>query len=141
MIVLIRIAGLVNMKQELEETLFRMRMRKKYTCVILNETPEVMGMIAKVRNLVAYGKINEETLVSLIKARAKKIGDSKAKIENAEKIAKEVLAGKNLEDLGIKPFFGLHPARGGIKNTKLHYPKGVLGDNKEDINKLIGKML
>ncbi len=98
-------------------------------------------MIAKVRNLVAYGKINEETLVSLIKARAKKIGDSKAKIENAEKIAKEVLAGKNLEDLGIKPFFGLHPARGGIKNTKLHYPKGVLGDNKEDINKLIGKML
>ncbi len=35
MIVLIRIAGLVNMKQELEETLFRMRMRKKiYLCYI-----------------------------------------------------------------------------------------------------------
>lgn len=36
---------------------------------------------------------------------------------------------------------GLHPPRGGFKkSTKLEYPKGILGKNK-DINKLIERML
>ena len=55
-------------------------------------------------------------------------------------MAKDILAGKKPEDLGLKPFFGLHPARGGI-DSKYHYPKGVLGDHGENINKLIMKML
>jgi hypothetical protein len=42
--------------------------------------------------------------------------------------------------MGIKPFFRLHPPRKGI-NSKIQYPKGVLGNNKEDINKLIERML
>ena len=46
---------------------------------------------------------------------------------------------KTLDGSGIKPFFRLHPPRGGI-NTKYHFPKGVLGENKE-INKLILRML
>ena len=50
------------------------------------------------------------------------------------------MAGKNPEELGMKPWFGLHPARGGIK-SKVHYPKGVLGYHGKDINKLIMKML
>ena len=40
----------------------------------------------------------------------------------------------------LKGFFRLHPPRKGI-NSKLQYPKGVLGDNKKDINKLIERML
>jgi hypothetical protein len=40
----------------------------------------------------------------------------------------------------LKGFFRLHPPRKGIK-SKLQYPKGVLGDNKESINKLIERML
>ena len=51
-----------------------------------------------------------------------------------------MIAGKKPEEIGIKPFFRLHPARGGIK-SKLHYPKGVLGNHKENINKLIERML
>ena len=40
----------------------------------------------------------------------------------------------------IENFFRLHPPRGGIK-SKIHFPKGVLGDNKEKINDLIKRML
>ena len=141
MITIIRIAGLVNMKNEIEETLFRARLRRKYSCVVLKETPELTGILKKIRNVVAYGKIDEETLVALLKARGRVLENSKAKLQNHEKLAKEIMAGKKLEELKVKPFFRLHPARGGIKNTKLHYPRGVLGDNKEDINKLIRRML
>ena len=140
MIALIRISGIVNMNIRMEETLSRLRLRRKFACVVIKETPEALGMIKKIRNFVAFGKINEETLVALLKARGKKLEDSKGKISDPEKIAKEIMAGKNLETLGVKPFFRLHPARGGIK-SKLHYPRGVLGDHKEDINKLIMKML
>ncbi|KKL95423.1 hypothetical protein LCGC14_1854700, partial [marine sediment metagenome] len=42
--------------------------------------------------------------------------------------------------LNLKPFFRLHPPRKGIK-SKLHFPKGVLGDNKEKINDLVLRML
>jgi len=142
MLALIRITGLIGMKQGAEETFSRLRMRKKYTCVLVNENPETLGMLQRIRNFVAYGNIDEKTLADLIKARGKKIGNVKAKISDAEaaRIAKELLAGKKLEELGIKPWFGLHPARGGIE-TKKHYPKGVMGNHGDKINELIRRML
>ena len=72
----------------------------------------------------------------------KKIVNKNTKITDSEanKLAKEMLAGKKMEELGLKPWFSLHPARGGI-NTKLHYPRGVLGNHKDKINDLIKRML
>lgn len=140
MIAVIRIKGIVGTNKKVKYSLDRIRLRKKYTCVVLNETPEIMGVIKKIRNFVAYGKINEETLVKLLKERGRVINNSKARVENPEKSAKDIIAGKKLEEIGIKPFFRLHPPRGGIK-SKLHYPKGVLGNNGENINKLIERML
>jgi large subunit ribosomal protein L30 len=140
MIAIIRISGLVKMNKKLEETMSRLRLRKKYTCVVIPEKPELLGMVQDLRNLTAFGTIDEKTLVELIKARAKKIGKKNEKVADADKKAKEILSGKTFEELGIKPWFGLHPARGGI-DSKHHYPKGVLGDHKNDINKLIMRML
>ena len=131
---------MIKVKENVAETLNRLRLRKKFTCVIVDEKrPEIMGMVKNVRDFVAYGDIDEKTLIEIIKARGKVIGDSKGKIKDPEKIAKEVMAGKKLEGLGVKPFFGLHPARGGI-DSKHHFPQGVLGKH-EDISKLIMKML
>tara|TARA_Y100000034_G_scaffold113520_1_gene148631 strand:- start:69 stop:410 length:342 start_codon:yes stop_codon:yes gene_type:complete len=113
MIIAIRIKGQVGLKKTVEETLHRLRLRKKYSCIVLkNPNDSQLGMIKSLRDFVAYGEINEETYKKLVEKR-------KTKIDN---------------------FFRLHPARGGIK-TKFHYPKGVLGDHGKDINKLVEKML
>ncbi|MBT4258090.1 50S ribosomal protein L30 [archaeon] len=140
MIVAIRIHGRVGLKREINETLDRLRLRKKYSCVVLKENPIQEGMVKKVRDFVAYGKINEETFVKLIEARGKLV-DSSKKID-AKKIFAEVEAGKKYDELNLKPFFSLHPPRGGI-DSKKHFgvKKGVLGDNKDSINKLIERML
>ena len=137
MIAIIRIKGKVDINGDVEETLERLRVRRKYACVVLRENKTLEGMIKKVRDFVAYGSIDKETLVELIKQRGQSTG---GKID-AAKIAEEFLTktNKKLADLGIKPFFRLHPPRGGIK-SKLHYPKGVLGENKK-INELIRRML
>ncbi|GIU68428.1 MAG: 50S ribosomal protein L30 [Candidatus Pacearchaeota archaeon] len=138
MICVIRVRGRVNVRKDVEETLKRLRLRKKFSCVLLEENKVNLGMIKKVKDFVAFGRIDRETLKKLIEKRGQKIDKSK-KI-NIESVVEELEKGKKLNELNLKPFFRLHPPRGGIK-SKEHFPKGVLGDNKEKINDLVLRML
>ncbi len=118
-ICVIRISGKVGLNKEVKETLDRLRLRRKYSCIVIDPTKEHLGMIKKVRNFVAFGEIDKETYKRLKEKRGKK--DVKG---------------------NLKLFFRLHPPRGGI-NSKMHFGKGkgVLGDNKEKINELVKRML
>jgi large subunit ribosomal protein L30 len=118
-IVVIRISGMIGIRKDIAETLDRLRLRRKYACVVVESTPENLGMIKKVRDFVAFGEINSETEKELVSKRGKKDAEGK-----------------------IKPFFRLHPPRGGI-DSKKHFgvAKGVLGDNGKEINNLIIRML
>ncbi|MBU3907043.1 MAG: uL30 family ribosomal protein [Nanoarchaeota archaeon] len=138
MIAIIRIKGMVGVKKIVEETLYRLRLRRKYSCAVIHPTTEQSGMIKKSRDFIAFGEINKETLEKLIEKRGQLI-DKNKKVD-AKKIAEDLIKGKKPEELNLKPFFRLHPPRGGIK-SRVHFPKGVLGDNKEKINELIGRML
>jgi len=114
MIAVIRIHGQVGLRNETKNTLERLKLRKKYTCIILkNPNKEQIGMINSVKNFVSYGEINEEVYEKILKARGKKSNS----------------------------FFTLHPPRKGI-DAKKHagVKKGVLGYNKK-INELIERML
>lgn len=138
MICIIRIKGRVGLKKEINETLDRLRIRKKYACVVINPNKEQEGMIKKLRDFIAYGKIDDKTFKNLIEKRGKLI-DKKKKVDS-KKIVEEIKKGKKFEEVNLKPFFRLHSPRKGIK-SKVHFPKGVLGDNKEKINNLIERML
>ncbi len=138
LIAVIRIHGRVKVPKDIVNTLDRLRLKRKYSCVLIPfSNKNLMGMIKKIRYYIAFGEIEKETLVKLLKARGKKIDK---KIFNEEKIADSLINGNSLKKLDFKPFFKLHPPRKGIK-SKLQYPKGVLGNNKKDINKLILRML
>lgn len=140
LIVIIRISGMVKVNKFIEETLYRLKLRRKYSATLIKPTKDISGMIEKVKHYTAFGEIDKETLIKLIKARAQKI-DKKEKKINAEEIAEQLISGKSLNELGFKPFFRLHPPRKGLKSSKQPFPKGVLGNNKKDINKLVERML
>ena len=161
LIAVVRISGMVKVREKISQALHRLRLRRKYSCVLINsKNNSAKGVLEKVKHYVAYGVLDKKTLVELIKARGISLDKNKIDAEqkaapfssaspnprkskgfdDAEKIASELESGKSLEELGLKPFFRLHPPRKGIK-SKLAYPKGVLGNNKEDINKLIERML
>lgn len=114
MIAVIRIAGQVEQKREVKETLQRLNLKRKYNCVILDEkNPVLMGMVNSVANSVAYGEINEEFAGRIQKQRGEK----------------------------GKKCIRLHPPRGGLKkSSKTAFPKGILGKH-DDISKLIERML
>lgn len=136
MILVIRISGMVEMQSDVTEALFRMRMRKKYTAVLLKEAPESLKLLEKIRNFVAYGKIDSRTFEELVSKRG--ISIDKKKVD-AKKVI-EIIEKKGIAESGIKPYFRLHPPRGGI-DSKTHFPKGVLGDNGDKINELVRRML
>ena len=117
-IAIIRISGMVKVPKDIENALYRLKLRRKYSCVVIKiNSPSLKGLLEKVKYYVAYGEISKEMHDKLIKERGEKDQEGK-----------------------LKPFFRLHPPRKGIK-SKLQYPKGVLGNNKKDINKLIERML
>lgn len=137
MIAIIRISGMVDVESSIENALFRLRLRRKYALVLMNPTREDNILLKKLRNHISYGEISPSTLKKLIQHRAQSIDGKKV---DADKVV-EGLNKKSLLDLGIKPFFRLHPPRGGIESKK-HFGvgKGVLGENKK-INELIERML
>ncbi len=113
MIAVIRIVGQVGIRKDIKETLNRLRLRKKYNCIVFeNPTKEERGRVNKVRDFCAFGEINSEIYKKLKEKR-------KTKIDN---------------------FFRLSPPKGGIK-SKLGFPEGVLGNHKEKINELIERMI
>ena len=138
MIVIIRIRGSVKTRGEVEETLFRIRLRRKYACVVLQDSKNLNGILKHVRDYVAYGTISETILEKLIAQRGQAIDKTK-KIE-PKKVAEGFNKGKRWESMNVKPFFRLHPPRKGIK-SKLHYPQGALGNHGTEIIKLLDRML
>lgn len=137
MIAVIRIRGMVDVPRDIAESLNRIRLRRKYAAVVLKDSPENRKLLKKIRNYVSYGKITPATFEKLLKNRGVSIGKTDIDVK---KIISE-FGNKNMEELGIKPFFRLHPPRGGIESKKHSgVGKGVLGENK-DIDKLLERML
>ncbi len=112
-ILVVRIAGQVKNKVKDNETLKRLKMNKKFTAILIEDSDTIrMGMVNAVSKLVAYGKVDDSFVKEL---------DSKRE-------AKE----------GV---YFLHPPRGGFKkSSRLPTPKGILGEH-EDIVKLARRML
>ena len=138
MIVAIRIAGRVGMTPREGGVLFNLRLRKKYACVLIKDKDK--SLLDVIKNKIAFGEIDKETFALLISKRARRPGN-KPVSESSDLIVKKIEEGKSLGDLGIKPFFSLQPpVKGFRKSTKLLYPRGVLGENK-DINDLVRRML
>ena len=93
----------------------------------------------KVESFLAFGEIDKKTLEELIEKRGQAI-DKQKKVD-VKKALEEMEKAMALEKANLKPFFRLHPPRGGAK-TKFHFAEGgILGNHREKINLLVRKML
>ena len=143
-LIVIRIAGLTGIDERIKENLDSLRLRKKYCAILIDNTPDMLGMLKRVNNFVAFGEIDKETLKHLIVKRGRAPGD---KIIDEKKLTEtfinELIEGKKtMVHIGAKEFFRLHPPKGGFKkSTKFLYPRGVLGNYGKEINKLVMRML
>ena len=151
-IAVILIRGTVNTHPDVRKTLELLRLKKKHACVVIEDNEVSKGMLQKVQDYVTFGPITEETLVELISKRGELVG--KAKVDGKNVDAKAVAKAYFSSDLklrdfeekfNLKPFFRLHPPKGGFERGGIKQPVtkgGVLGKRDEEkITKLITKML
>ncbi len=120
-IAIILIRGLVNIRHDMKKTLLLLGLNKKFACVTKTKSKEVMGMVNKVKDYVAWGEVDEETYNLLVSKRGKKNSDG-----------------------SLKKYFFLHPPRGGFEKggTKTGYSVGgALGYRGTKINDLLQKMI
>ncbi len=153
-IAIVRIRGIIGIRKDIKDTLSMLRLYKKHTCIIIENTPKYNGMIKKIKDYITWGEINQETFKQLLKERAKLPGNKKltedylkSKLKlSIDQFTKEFFAfKKELKDiLGLKLFFRLNPPIKGFERKGIKKPfslGGVLGYRKEKINDLIKRML
>ena len=147
----IRIRGIVNIPNWAEKTLENLNLRKKFNATLVTENNQTLGMLRKVKDIVAWKSVDEFLIKELLEKRGRKKGFHPLKNSNlpsnyksiddlANAIHRNNISLSDIEDL--KPWFSLNPPKGGFKRkTKTQYnQKGVLGENNELIE-LVRRMI
>ena len=149
----VRVRGIINVKNDIRDTLAMLGLGRVNQCVLVDETPQYLGMVKKVKDYVTYGPIDSETAAILVKERGRLEGhkplDEKAlkglgKFKSYDDLGKAIAEGDvNWSKLeGTVRVFRLHPPRKGYEGVKRSYSTGgALGDRGEDINPLLQRMV
>jgi large subunit ribosomal protein L30 len=150
---IVRVRGTINIKNDIRDTLAMLNLGRVNHCVLIDESPQYMGMLGKVKDYVTWGPIDAKTASLLVKERGLLEGrrpvDEK-KLKDLGKFASFEDLGSAIADGKVKwskldgtvPVFRLHPPRKGYEGVKRAFTVGgALGNRGEAINSLIQRMI
>lgn len=146
----IRIRSPRRKSQKIEDTLRSLGLNQVNHCTIMSEDSISKGMLNKVKDLVTWGEIEEDTLIDLLRNKSNLEEDltddyvsEKTGYDDIEDFADKLMEDSvKIEEIpGLKNLFRLNPPRGGFRSVKKPYRTGgSLGYRGKDINNLIEKM-
>ena len=147
----VRIRGTVNVPYWANNTLDNLNLDKRFRATVIPETPQSLGMLRKVKDIVAWTSADAVIIKELLEKRGKRSGfkpitnsDLPEGYNSIEELASAIADDKlSLSKLAsIKPWFALNSPRGGFKRkTKTQYSQeGVLGEDKDLID-IVKRML
>lgn len=149
----VRVRGGVDARKKVRDTLRMLNLTRPNHCVILEDTPDRIGMLQKAKEMVTWGPINSEVLGELLRERGELTGgdsvaddviDELTSYGSIEEFSEAVCEGKaGLDEVvGLKAVFRLRPPKKGYESThRSFHHGGALGDRGEEINDLILRMV
>nr|MDO8134993.1 50S ribosomal protein L30 [Candidatus Njordarchaeum guaymaensis] len=153
-LVVVRIRGDVDVRDEIRQTLKMFRLHKVNHATLIDGGKSYSGMLQKVKDYATWGEIDVDTLQKLLSKRGRATGNkciddeyvkNNSKFSSIKKFAEAFITSKaTIDDVrGLKPVFRLHPAKGGFDGKKkLSFNVGgELGYRGKKINDLIAKMV
>ena len=152
MYAVVRLRGQVNVRYTIEDTMKMLRLHKVNHCVFVPDNPHFKGMVHKVKDYVAYGKVDAANLAEILENRGRLEGDTRlteeylrenTAFDSIKAFSEAVVEGNaSLKDIPkLKPVFRLHPPRKGHAGIKRTVQQGgVLGNHGDDITVLLHKM-
>lgn len=150
MFAIVRLRGEVNLRPGIKSTLAMLHINRVNHCVVVREDEHYRGMIQKVKDYVAWGNIDDDTLAMLLEKRGRMSANRRLTEQflkentsygSFKELAGAITSGKtSLKDLQIKPIFRLHPARKGLKTIKKTAQQGGDLGFRTDLADLIKRM-
>ncbi|MHA1146996.1 MAG: 50S ribosomal protein L30 [Promethearchaeota archaeon] len=152
----VRIRGAPGMRRKIEDTLKMLRLNSVNHCVLVWGEKSYMGMLNKCKDYIAYGEIDEPTLITLLNKRGKVEGNKSltddhiknlTKYKGISDFAKALLSGaiqyRAKDVYKLKPVFRLHPPRKGHRGSikRSYAAGGTLGYVGDYINSILLKMI
>jgi large subunit ribosomal protein L30 len=141
-IAIVRVRGIRNMAPRIKKTMELLRLNKPNHCVLVDDTPQNLGMLNVAKDYVTFGPVSEETIYRLLFRRGTRGASllrKVAKDEDIKKAAKELSAGKKLSEYA-DPVFRLPPPSKGYRDIRRSYPAGDLGKRGE-MDTLLRRMI
>jgi large subunit ribosomal protein L30 len=151
-LLVVRIRGGVNAPRRVEDTLRMLRVHRNNTATIIDDRPDYLGMLQRVKDWVTWGEARPETIKMLLEKRGRTIGGrplddrilGELGFSSVGELAEAIAEGRiQLRKLKVvKPFFRLHPPKGGFKKSikRSYTDRGELGYRGEAINELVERM-
>jgi len=154
-LIAVRLDGSPNVRPREESTLNSLKMKTRFSAVILRDNPSARGMLQRVKDHVTWAEAKKEDLEVLLLNRARtveglgitdKFVKEKANLPGFRELLSRLYSGKfslaKLWEMGVKPVFRLHPPRRGFPRSSKRpvADRGELGYRKDGIQELLDKM-
>jgi large subunit ribosomal protein L30 len=154
-LIAIRLDGTPNVRPPEELTLNSLRMKTRYSTVLIRDDPSVRGMLQRIKDHVTWAEARKEDIGLLLSSRARtpyglgltsKLVKERSDLSGMSELVSGLSSGKvtlaKLRQMGIEPCFRLHPPRGGFRNSSKRpfTDSGELGFRKEGLHTLLKRM-
>jgi large subunit ribosomal protein L30 len=150
----IQIRGIIGVKKPVKDTLKMLGFVRKNSCIVVENQPQVLGMLVKVKDYITWGEVDEKTILEMFTKRARLPGNELLSEDYMQKnmkmsiaeFVKKLSAGElKIKDVpGLKKSFRLTPPVGGFGNKGIKQPfslGGALGYRAAKINDIIRRMI
>lgn len=153
MLAVIRVRGRTGIREKAEKTLELLGTHRINHMVLMNESPQINGMLQEAKDYITWGEISRETLEKVLEHRAQMKGrkpltegiiKESTGFSDFKSLAEAIMEGKlKFRDIpNIVPVIRLHPPVGGYEYIRKPFKQGgTLGYRGSEINNLIEKML
>lgn len=154
-LVAVRLDGMPGVRPDEESTLNSLRLKTRFSAVLLRDNPSIRGMLRRVKDHITWAEAKKDDLQLLLSNRAQtqtglgmtdKFVKEKTKLAGLRELLSGLYSGKftltKLWETGVRPVFRLHPPRGGFsKSSKRPFTDdGELGYRKEGLHDLLTRM-
>ena len=152
----IRLMGEFGTPYTFGTALTSLHLRRKFNAVLVENKPESIGMLRKVKDYVTWGDVGTNEVATLFRERGEFSGGEPMTDETVKKrygeasvhdLASSLIKGRiNLRTLwqgGLNPVFRLHPPSGGFGGSikRAYSSRGELGNRGHEIAGLLTRMV
>jgi len=128
-IAVIRLRGTVGIKPNARKTLESLKLKRKFSCIIVPENDGNAGMLQAAKDYIAFGKVMDEGLLKLLLEKRGRLTEGNGRLDgkNVDSALEAVKNGERLPK-NMKNVFHLHPPTKGFRGRGIKTGRAQRGN-------------